>query len=267
MAANFQVIKQSIATGETSRAIELLLEAIKQFPAGTQKEIVLLAARYEQWRKEERLGIANPQALTEINAALLDFIHDETEDDMDVQVVFFSKSLKKRQRNRRVLGILIVCLLGISLGAIYFNKKETPSASVEEGASTAAQSKEKAADWKPTMSSWYMQIPPFGVRCQLTIRGITAEAKDPTHQYLTIRLAVKNVHEGWHEAQLFSDLFLMREGEDATRTESDLSVISVQPGETKEVELLFSISNAAKDVHFLVRGSESKITEIPLNKD
>lgn len=267
MGADIQLIKQSIANGETSRAIELLLEAPQQFPAGTQNEIVLLAARYEQWRKEDRLGIANPQALTEINAALLDFIHDETEDDMDVQVVFFSKSLKKRQRNRLILAISIACLLGISLAAIYFFGKDDPSSSVLEEIPGHAQIDQTQADWKPAMSTWYIQLPPFGARCQMSIRGIKSEDQNPTHQYLTVRLAVKNVYEGWYEAQLISDLFLMREGEDARRTESDLSLVSVKPAETKEVELLFSVSKTAETLYFLIRDSEGKLTEIPLHRE
>ena len=68
-------IEQFLAQGQTKTAIEQLLAATKSAKV-QYDQAVLISARYEEFRKAERLGMTDSYECNKINAAILDLAND-----------------------------------------------------------------------------------------------------------------------------------------------------------------------------------------------
>lgn len=259
-------IRRLIAEAETEAAIELLLQATRAYSKKLQDEAILLSARFEEWRKDERMGmVENESELNKINAAVLELAHSIAEPVPETPKPRVEPTPKKA---RTRIGLLVISLLGLALLAIVIAKWGSgilSKGSMVKNSTTENEEKRAIFNVESSMDNWFCNIQPFGAKCQMTIREITTEAKNPTTAYLKIKLAAKNVHEGWYPVQLTSSLFLLETDGDAIQTESDLLVTSVDPGETKVIELIFPFLTTAKNMQLIIKESEGKQTAIPLH--
>jgi len=81
-----QIIKKYLAKGDTSKAIQTLLQSRNQkFLVEFQDEIILISNQYKQWRKEFRLGFKPDKSeLNRLNYAILDIV-DQIESYHDLE--------------------------------------------------------------------------------------------------------------------------------------------------------------------------------------
>lgn len=267
--ANVNEIKQLIAEGKTEEVIRRMLQDTTPLPEEIHEQVVLLSARFEQWRKAERLGMTENNAeLNRINAALIDLAN--TIDEAKAGNEVFTAAAKGGRASKKwsILGIGVVgMILLVFLLLNWPGKDPVENNELKESQQTTTQthgSSPAISRVESSMERWYSNIQPFGVKCRMTIKSIGLEAKNPETTYVKIQLSVKNEHEGSHEAQLTSNLFLLEADEVGSVTESDLSVIRVLPGETKMAELLFSLPNTAQMVKLIVLEDSNARTVIPL---
>ncbi|MCB9282920.1 MAG: hypothetical protein H6563_02515 [Lewinellaceae bacterium] len=248
-------IVQLITQGDTARALELLLRETQSRSSDLHAQAVLISARWEQWRKAGRTGLANGEAEhNQINAAIL-------------KLAGLLPGIPSRKpafslKKIAIYAFGVVILLGAGLWfRQYMSGSNTAHPATES--LPAAQSPET----KPSSSlassrtlqaettTWHASVQPFGVDCLMEIRSLTLEPKDPSHNFVKITIAVKNLHEGWSPAQLTSDLFLLETRGDASKTEKDLLVIEISPGETKTADLVFTVPGDSKEWVLVVRES------------
>ena len=245
-------IVQLIAQGDTARALDILLRETKSRSSGLHAQAVLISARWEQLRKDERTGVANSETeRNQINAAILEMAGLLRETSFRKPAF----SLKKIA----VYAFVLVVLVGAGVVLLPYLSGNKPPIS-QPGTLPATQSPEarhssstQARTLQAETTSWHARVQPLGADCLMEIRSLSLEPKDPSHNFLKITLAVKNLTESWHPAQLTSELFLLETRGDASKTEKDLLVIEISPGETKTAELVFTVPGDTEEWALVVR--------------
>ncbi|NJK82549.1 MAG: hypothetical protein HC912_00745 [Saprospiraceae bacterium] len=261
-------IKQYLTKGDTSSALELLLSQTQQRNS-LHKQAILLAARYEKWTEAKRMGILNEETtLNQINLSIL-----ELAEQLSAAPIPTSPIASTQKASYRWIGVasLLIALLVLAwiFRGVLFNQKgkldtnATPNPNVEEATLETNHLANRLLE--PALSTWSIDIQPFGATCKMTILELGLAVKDLNTSYLKLKLSVQHSYEGWYPAQLTSDLFLLKKGDLTEKTETDLAVISVEQHETKQLELQFSIPNTAQHLVFLVKDSKGKLVEIPIS--
>lgn len=260
-------IKQLITRGNTASAIEMLLLQTKN-SSNFHKQAIVLAARYEKWNEAKQMGILNEETeLNKINIAILDLAerldHPST--------ASLPNTLTKKANYSWMIAFGLLAILIVSgwlLRGVLFSKNDKIDIQEIQN-ETTANTNLKANDLKnkvfePELNTWSVDIQPYGATCKMTILAISQEIKDLNTSYLNFKLSVQHTYSGWYPAQLTSDLFLLKKDDLTEKTITDLSVVSVEQHETKQLDLQFSIPNNSKNLIFAVKDSQGKLIEIPV---
>ncbi len=267
---DFNTIKLLLTKGDTASAMEMLLFQTRDSNQ-LHKQAIVLAARYEKWNEAKRMGILDKETeLNKINVGILEL----AEQSERTPSTSLSNTLTKKVSYswKVFLGFLLILILAAwLLKDVLFLKNNNPSVKETQNEMTEKTnlsiSKFKNKVFKPELNTWYANIQPFSATCKMTILDITSEAKDANTDYLELKLSVQHTDDTWHPVQLTANLFLLRRDGFTEKTETDLSVVSVEQHESKQIDLKFSVPHGTQALTLLVKNDGGKLTEIPIHSN
>ena len=268
-------IKQLLSEGQTDTAIETLLTAT-QSARVHHDQAVLISARYEEFRKAERLGMSDSETeRNKINAAILDLANDITYPVTTTSTSSFGNLVLP-------LSLAGLFLLGLIFYLTIGRTKPNTDSPLKSGGvssmpppqqntnSTVSTPPTPTTTHMPSVNStsafknvdmaqkeWYSP----GQKLKISVRELTAEVKDPSNTLLKIKLAIRC---DTYAAGIGNSEFLIEIDGDASISEANFSAM-IDRGETKKFDLVFTIPNTAKTVKFIHQfGDNEKSVVIPV---
>lgn len=254
-------IQQLLSQGQTETAIEQLLAATESARVH-HDQAVLISARYEEFRTAQRLGMSEDETeRNKINAAILDLANDITYPVTTKQTSSFGNMvLPLSLAGLFLIGLIIYFLIGKTKSHTDSQLKsggESPQQAQQNtntnsvGTSTSpATTSLPSIKITPTFKNvdmaqkeWYSP----GQKLKMSVRELVAEAKDPSNTLLKIKLAIRC---DTYSAGISNDEFLIEIDGDASKSEAYISA-SIDRGETKKFDLVFTVPNTAKTVKFI----------------
>ena len=267
-------IQQLLSQGQTETAIEQLLAATESARV-QHDQAVLIAARFEEFRKAERLGMADSEIeRNKINAAILDLAND-------ISYPVSAKPTSSLGNMILPLSLAGLFLIGLIIYFLAGKTKPNTDSQIKSGSVPTQQAQQNTNNESVSTSTspatvslpartgsplknvnmvqkeWYSP----DQKLKMTVRDLVAEVKDPSNTLLKIKLAIKNDGNG---ANVWNDNFLIDIDGDASKSESNINEI-VGRGETKKFDVIFTVPNTAKTLKFIHQfGSDEKNVVIPV---
>jgi hypothetical protein len=263
-------IKRLVAAGETEKAIQILLREEGGLSSDWHSQAVLLSGRYEQYRKDERMGVSDEKELNKINLSLVDLAN---------AMIQAPEVQHGRPRPMNIKGVVIgavVLLSAMIIGFVLKNKmtqnntaaKTTEKPSVERPGIKLVKDRlaqgDKVFNLDAVLKNWSIDMPPYGTQTDMKVVSVRRDNKDADNSYIIINLLVKNAGTGWHPVQLTPQNFVLELDETSSMTKMERSPLSIEPGERKAVELKFEAPNNTKTFKLMVRGHDGTSTSVQL---
>ncbi len=253
-------IQQLLSEGQTETAIEKLLAATESARVH-HDQAVLISARYEEFRTAQRLGMSDGDTeRNKINAAILDLANDISYPVTTKPTSSFGNMvLPLSLAGLFLIGLIIYFLIGktkpntdsqLKSGGVSVQQPQhntnTNSVSTSTSPTTISLPATTNSPFKNVdmaQKEWYSP----GQKLKMSVRELVAEVKDPSNTLLKIKLAIRC---DTYAASISNDEFLIEIDGDASKSEAYINA-SIDRGETKKFDLVFTVPNTAKTVKFI----------------